>query len=69
MVRLDELRTLNDFKLLQLAWIYDLNFAPSLRLVQERGIIPGLAATLPGDDGVRRALDAVAGYVEERLRG
>ena len=39
MVRLTSLRTLNDFRLLQLAWIYDLNFAPTLRLVLERSII------------------------------
>lgn len=67
MVKLTDLRTLNDFKLLQLAWIYDLNFIPSLRLMREREIIDRLAATLPRDDGIRRALDAVAGYVDERL--
>jgi putative nucleotidyltransferase with HDIG domain len=67
MVRLTSLRTLNDFKLLQLAWVYDLNFLPSLRLLRERGIVQRLAATLPRTAEVRRAVDAVLDYVDERL--
>lgn len=66
MVRLDDLRTLNDFKLLQLAWIYDLNFDPSLRLLRERDIIRQLAATLPPAPEIGDAIAAVEGYVRER---
>ena len=33
------LATQNDFKLLQLTWLYDLNFISSLRIVQERDYI------------------------------
>ncbi len=67
MVRLTQLRTLNDFKLLQLAWVYDLNFLPSLRMVRDRGIIDRLAATLPPAPEVVRAVDSVRSYVDERL--
>jgi hypothetical protein len=67
MVRLTELRTLNDFKLLQLAWIYDLNFLPSFRLVRDRDIVSRLAVTLPRTDEVLRATDSVRSYVEERI--
>lgn len=67
MVRLKSLGTLNDFKLLQLAWVYDLNFLPSLRMVRERSIIDRLSATLPGDAAVLSAVDAVRQYVEERI--
>lgn len=66
MVRLDSLRTLNDFRLLQLAWIYDLNFAPSLRMVRERGIIDRLSATMPAAACVTRALDSLRRHVDER---
>ena len=48
----DSLTTLNDFKLLQLAWLYDLNFACSLRMVVERDYIlhaGGYAASDRGD--------------------
>ncbi len=66
MVRLTDLRNLNDFKLLQLAWIYDLNFAPSFRLAAERDIVGGLASTLPPDGGIAGAVDAVRAYLDER---
>lgn len=67
MVRLASLRSLNDFKLLQLAWIYDLNFAPSLRMVLERNVIDQLSATVPQTREVSRALDAVRQYVNGRV--
>jgi len=67
MVRLTSLRTLNDFKLLQLAWVYDLNFLPSLLMVQDRGVIGRLSATLPRDAAVLSAVDAVRQYVVERI--
>lgn len=67
MVQLADLRCLNDFKLLQLAWIYDLNFVPSFRLVQERDLIGGLALTLPHDQAIRSALDDLRQYVKGRF--
>jgi hypothetical protein len=67
MVRLSSLRTLNDFKLLQLAWIYDLNFAPSLRIVLERDVIGRLSATLPEDVRIARVLNELREHVDGRL--
>ncbi len=67
LVRLGQLRTLNDFKLLQLAWIYDLNFLPSLHLVRDQRIIDRLSATLPATPGIERAVDSVRRYVDEQI--
>jgi len=67
MVRLTSLRTLNDFRLLQLAWIYDLNFVPSLRLVVERKVIEQLTATIPRTDELSRVIGNLRNYVHERL--
>jgi hypothetical protein len=47
LVSLSKVNTLSDFKLLQLSWIYDLNFKPSLKLLIERGHIGRITATLP----------------------
>jgi hypothetical protein len=69
MVTLASLRNLNDFKLLQLAWIFDLNFVPSLNMVRERGVIDLLSATVPRTGEVIRSLDAVRQYVDERVDG
>lgn len=46
-VKLDQARVLNDFKLLQISWVYDLNFATTRRLLLEREYLTKLAATLP----------------------
>lgn len=63
-VRLDQARVLNDFKLLQISWVYDLNFDTTRRLVREREYLPQLAATLPETLAVRvavgRALSALS---------
>jgi len=67
MVRLTSLRTLNDFRLLQLAWIYDLNFAPSLLMVLERSVIEQLTASLPQIDAISRVVGHVRNYVSKRL--
>ena len=67
MVRLTNLRNLNDFRLLQLAWIYDLNFAPSLRMVLERDVIERLSLTIPRTPEIGRVLDDLRRHVEQRL--
>jgi len=46
----------NDFKLLLISWVYDLNFATSRRILRERGYIPTLAATLPERADLREAV-------------
>ncbi len=68
MARKSLLKTQNDFKLLQLAWLYDLNFSGSLRMIVERGYIDKLAGKLPRTDEITRAIDAVREYVNGRLR-
>ena len=67
MVQLTSLRTLNDFRLLQLAWIYDLNFAPSLAMVLERSVIEKLTASIPQTDKISQVVCNLRNYVNERL--
>lgn len=55
-VNLDTICCFNDFKLLQISWVYDLTTATSRRILLERGYIATLAATLPDRPDVRRAV-------------
>lgn len=55
-VRLEQARVLNDFKLLQLSWVYDLNFVTTRQLLRERSYLVQLAATLPDSPAVRQAV-------------
>ncbi|MFO7915352.1 MAG: HD domain-containing protein [Candidatus Krumholzibacteriales bacterium] len=52
------LRNQNDFKLLQIGWVYDINFAPSMRRVLERGYLEQLASLLPESEEVAEAVNA-----------
>ncbi len=55
-VHLDTIKCFNDFKLLQISWIYDLTSDTSRRILSERGYIPALAATLPERADIREAV-------------
>jgi hypothetical protein len=55
-VPLDTINCLNDFKLLQISWIYDLTYPTSRKILRERGYIPTLAASLPERPDIRKAV-------------
>jgi putative nucleotidyltransferase with HDIG domain len=67
LARKEALTTRNDFKLLQLAWLYDLNFMCSLRMVEERGYIRTLSEMLPRNEEIAGAVELVSKYVRGKL--
>ena len=69
LVSLAMLKTLNDFKLTKLSWVYDLNFRSSLRMVVEDNYIDGVAAALPQTDEIRKAVEFVHEYIRRKLEG
>lgn len=66
MVNLSMLKTLNDFKLLQLSWVFDLHFPLSFQLARERGDLARLASTIPYSSEVERAMRIVWDYLASR---
>ncbi len=68
-IRLDTVKTLNDFKLLQISWVYDLNFPSSCRLLAERGHIQRLAATIQPGEALAPLLEKVMAEVKGRAAG
>jgi hypothetical protein len=67
MVHLTQLKSLNDFKLLQLSWVYDINFTSTLGLIKERNLLEQLAMTLPQVPAVADIVVRVHEYLERRL--
>jgi putative nucleotidyltransferase with HDIG domain len=67
MARKADLATWNDLKLLQLAWLYDLNFTASLRMATERDYIQKLAAMLPRNEEIAHVVDLVRVFVRGKL--
>jgi hypothetical protein len=57
----------NDMKILQLGWVYDINFVASLRRIRERGFLEKVAEFLPSDENINRVLETVIGYAEKRI--
>ncbi len=68
-VRTEHLRTLNDFKLLQMGWIYDINFLETYRLVQKRGILESIRNTLPQTKKVNKLYDQLNNYLLQKAMG
>lgn len=67
--RMEDLRTLNDFKLLQISWAYDLNFQPSFRMLRKRGYIEQIAATLPKAKELSVLLKRTQAFIDARING
>lgn len=63
-----KLKNLNDFKLMHLSWIYDVNFKPSFRLLSERNYIDKIVAQLPDREEIKRAASSLKKYVQVRLK-
>ena len=59
-----DMATLDDFKLLQISWVFDLNFEPTFRAVRKRRYVDKIAGGLPETEGIKRAVDVAQGYLE-----
>ncbi|HEY5974113.1 MAG TPA: HD domain-containing protein [Geobacteraceae bacterium] len=59
MVNLALVKTVNDYKLLLLSWVYDLSYAATARLVAKRRLIDRVALTLPTEPSVTRGIATV----------
>lgn len=63
-----ELQNLNDLKVFQLSWVFDLNFPSSVQLCHERGLVRRLLATLPELKETTIIRETVEMYVQNRLK-
>jgi len=68
-VRLESARVMNDFVLLQISWVYDLNTTSAYRLLRERGYLSTLAALLPDKPGVSEAVGRAMQHADRMAGG
>ncbi len=64
-----ELITVNDFKLLQLSWIFDINFNKSLAIIVERGYLGLIHDSLPQTNEIEEVKEVITSFVNKRLSG
>lgn len=62
-----KIQTVNDAKLLQLGWVYDVYFDCSLKQIHDRGYLQAIIDLLPKTDQVREVTDCVMDYVNKKI--
>lgn len=65
MAKFQDMQSLNDFKLLQLSWVFDLHFPETFIQAQQRGDLTTIAQSLPHARAVRPAIASVLEQVAE----
>jgi putative nucleotidyltransferase with HDIG domain len=64
------LRSLNDFKLYQMGWVYDLNYRRSLEIVKERQYLERLRKALPAEsDRADQVYRVTSSYLNNNIIG
>jgi len=60
-------KNLNDFKLLQIGWVFDINFAPSLQQVKDRRYVEAICRTLPSSDRLTQIEQVVTAWFDKKI--
>lgn len=63
----ESMKTLNDFKLLQIAWIFDMNFKYSIQRVYEKKYLEKIFDTLPNNEKVMKIREIVELYFKNHI--
>jgi hypothetical protein len=61
------MRKLNDIKLCVLGWVYDINFAATLRRLKEKRYLEKMLEFLPDNPDIRKVRDKIFAYVDSRI--
>ncbi|NLD94502.1 MAG: hypothetical protein GX639_17735 [Fibrobacter sp.] len=61
-----DMKTINDFKLLQISWIFDLNFPRTYTIFNQRRYLENLSEFLPKTADVVETIDLVNRYLQQK---
>ena len=67
-VNVTHLKNLNDFKLLQTGWIYDINFVQTFQCIQDRGYLEMIRDVLPKSEKIAEIFNVLQAYINEQIR-
>ncbi|MEE9370236.1 MAG: HD domain-containing protein [Sedimentisphaerales bacterium] len=62
------LQTMNDMKLCQLAWVYDVNFTATLKCLRQRRLLEKMFDFLPATGDIDRVRKKIFQYVDSRIK-
>ncbi|MCP4721058.1 MAG: HD domain-containing protein [Desulfobacteraceae bacterium] len=58
-----QVRSLNDLKLLQISWVFDLNFKAAVKQVDDRCFIPRIISTMPDSELLASLVDFIKAHM------
>lgn len=64
-----DLHTFNDMRLLQLGWVFDVNFIPTFERIRQRGYVEETCSYLTCTDKIEKIKKAVLDYVDLKISG
>jgi putative nucleotidyltransferase with HDIG domain len=67
LVSSEDLKSLNDFKLLQLGWVYDINFKPTFQIISDRGYLKAIRDVLPPSKDIDDVFSMITEYLETKI--
>jgi len=65
--RYENVKSQADFCLLQLCWIYDLNYVSTIRKVADREVVDQIASALPFRDGLEEAIQHLKQFMQKAV--
>jgi len=65
-VDIKHLKNLNDFKLLQMGWVYDVNFEPTFHFIKSRRYVEMIGDVLPKSYKIQKIIDVIQLYLRKR---
>ncbi len=68
LVGYDKLKTINDAKLLQIGWIYDIYFDWSLKYIYDHGYLQAIIGMLPKTEEIKQVAECIMSYTHQRIR-
>jgi hypothetical protein len=66
MISMQQLRSLNDFKLLQMGWVYDINCQPTFQMIYELDYLKKIRDTLPASERIDHIYSKLMSYLKEK---
>lgn len=67
-VEVNHIRNLNDFKLLQAGWIFDINFKPTMQTIKNRHYLEMIREVLPHSDKIKHIFALIHQHLDDQLR-
>ena len=65
--RMEHLASCNDLKLMQMSWIYDINFPVTLRMIHQRGYLEMLSRSLPDLPEIIKIYNTIDQYIKRTV--